>query len=72
MKTDKIYKLNKSGVCLIETDARCVESAMDYFMEFYPDYYYNNEYNVEVSLKEKTETFFEKNYSSFLMNHQLK
>lgn len=72
MKTDKIYKLNKSGVCLIETDARCAEAAMDYFMEFYPDFYQNKDYNVEVSLKDKIEPFYEKNHSSFLMNHQLK
>lgn len=72
MKTDKFYRLSKGGNTLMEIDSKCVESALDYFMEFYPECYSNREYKLEVGIKNATELFEEKPYSSCLMNHQLK
>jgi hypothetical protein len=72
MKTDKIYKLTKSGESIMEIDSRCIESALDYFNEFFPGFYSDKSYNVEVSVKNNRELFTEVNQSSFLINHQLK
>lgn len=51
MTNDKVYKLMKLNDTLMEVDSKCIESAIDYFLNFYPDFLNDKDFKIRVESK---------------------